>query len=521
MSNYQTTVNANKMIRGEIYDTLRKSLCSPASARSKKSFYEDFIQRMLEEAKKNPCGPLGQLLSRQIMQEDILDKLDSETEKLLARDVDFLEYRLCKQLYDEQKLVVMNTVSKNIILCTGRRTGKTNLLARWLVFKCTKPNSPCLYIHTKFENAIRQCFQLCVDAANAIELNIVKSSENEGVILFSNGSSIKFTGNSNRAAADTLRGYKYRAIAIDEAAFQCNMQYLIEDVCTPMLMDYTDSQLILASTPPRAPHTYYERCLLSNKWKTYEWDASKNPFIHDFDEYVKSVCANKGLTLDSPFIQREFYGKLAYDTEAQVFKDYKTYKKDNPPDFPIDYIYIGNDYGWAAYNGIVGVACNTQMKKGYVFFEEKFNHATVTDIINSNKRAMEAGKKLLIKYNAELGHIGIYGDTSDTSIIYEMNTVHHLPAWQCYKYDKETAIVQLAEFCRTGQILIPEGGFIADEFDQVLYKRDEEDNITSEIDDENAHPDIAMALLYASRQFAYAWGVQNIKDNTKKIGDYI
>ena len=36
-----------------------------------------------------------------------------------------------------------------------------------------------------------------------------------------------------------------------------------------------------------------------------------------------------------------------------------------------------------------------------------------------------------------------------------------------------------------------------------MYKRDENDNILSEIDDDLFHPDALDALLYASRQFAF------------------
>lgn len=510
-----TSLSANKLIKGEIYNSLRDALTKPIG-KTKKSWADTFIQEMLAEAKKNPGGPLGQLISRQLLQDDILSSLDEETNKLLSRDKDFMEYRIYKQCYKEQRDVLLDETSKYILVNTGRRTGKTNLSARWLVKHCATPNSPCYYIHLKFDNAIKQCFDLCIDSAQKAELGIESCSKNEGVIIFNNGSSIKFCGNSNKTEADKLRGGKARAIVIDEAAFQVNMNYMINDVLSPMMADYSDSQMLLISTPPRVPHTYYEACYRNNGWTKYEWYANKNPFIPDFDKFIEDLCKKKNITKESPFILREGYGQFVYDTEAQVYKGYQTYERDQKPDFPIDHIYIGNDYGWTAYNGIVGVATNDRLKKGYVFFEEKFNKLTVTGIIESNKRCMEAGKKLLIKYNAPLNNIQIVGDTSDTSIIYEMATVYRLPAYQCYKYDKATAIAQLAEMCRTGSILIPKNGKLADEFDQIVYKRDEEDNITPEIDEKLYHGDISMALLYASRQFAFAWGLQTRKDLTTK-----
>ena len=47
---------------------------------------------------------------------------------------------------------------------------------------------------------------------------------------------------------------------------------------------------------------------------------------------------------------------------------------------------------------------------------------------------------------------------------------------------------------------------MSDEFERILYKRDDEDNIIPEIDDEIFHPNIMMALLYASRQYWYDIG---------------
>lgn len=68
------------------------------------------------------------------------------------------------------------------------------------------------------------------------------------------------------------------------------------------------------------------------------------------------------------------------------------------------------------------------------------------------------------------------------------------------------AIQQLSDWCRTGRIQIPEKQTLEDEFERTVYKRDEQDNILPEIDDDLFHPDALDALLYASRQYAYDCG---------------
>jgi hypothetical protein len=65
-----------------------------------------------------------------------------------------------------------------------------------------------------------------------------------------------------------------------------------------------------------------------------------------------------------------------------------------------------------------------------------------------------------------------------------------------------------------------EDGEVANEFEQTLYKRDDQDNITSELD-EGYHPDITMALLYASRQYFYDCGLDaGGESGNKKTGEF-
>lgn len=509
-----------RQIKGDIYNSLRNALVSP-QGKSKKSWTDAFIQEMLKSAKQNPSGSLGQLLARQILQDDILSDLDAQTEKLLARDQDFLHYRLIKQLYDKQREVAYDKFISRKIIATSRRAGKTNLAARLLVDYCIEPGTPCLYIHTKAENCMTQCWPLIIEAAKDIELGIDKADSQAMIITFTNGSYIKLYGNKDKSSAPLLRGGKYKLIIIDEAQDQRNMVELVEDVCEPMLIDFKNSCMILQGTPPRRPKTYFESIWKKGKWKQYHFTMNENPFLpEDTEEYIKALAERKNITIDDPLILREYRGEFVYDVNAQVFRDYKTYdkEKDNPNNgLHIDEIVIGNDYGWAAYNSIIGVAIDNTKHKGYVYFESKFNKADVSKIISVNKNAVEIGKKILIQNGSDPGEVKIFGDTSDTAILEEMKRVHDLPAYQAWKYNKEEAITQLAEHCRTGAILIPNDGVLEDEFKQILYERDDDDNITPDIDDDKFHPDAMFALLYASRHWCYKWGLKSGAKEIKEI----
>lgn len=501
----------SKLIKGDIYKVIRQALVTP-DEKTKHSLINDFVPAFLKEAVKNPSGPIGQMLAKQLFQDDIISNLDAQTEKLLAKDIDFLEYRIMKQLFKQQRDVFLdNMVRRKCVMCS-RRAGKTELNVRLLVDTCATPGSPCLYVNLTFANAINQTFDKILDCAKAVELPVQQSSKADGFIIFANGSSITFKGNTNKAEADKIRGYKYRLAIIDEAQSQVNMNYLINEVVEPLLMDFADSIMILTGTPPRIKNTYFERAWNSKEWQNYHWTMFENPYIPNAEEQLERICAEKGLTPESDFIQREYYGVIAYDSEAQVFKGYQTYDE-VPEDFMPTDIVIGVDFGFSDYNGVVSLAFNSKTMECYAFHENKFNKSTSTAVIECIKNHYENAKMFMVdrarklNQDCDLANITIVTDSNEKTICYELSVNEKLPAYPCYKYDKVMAISQLSDWCRTGKIKVPKDGYLAEEFDMTVYKRDDNDNITSEIDD-SYHPDIADALLYASRQMWFSVGAE-------------
>ena len=523
MANVVTQNQITREIKGDIFAALRTALTAPASSKSKKSWTEAFIEQMLAEARKEPSGPLGQLVAKQIMQEDILSKLDAETDKALAKDVDFLEYRLMKLLYDKQREVFLDDMIHKKILIGSRRIGKTTLSTRLMVKDCIRPNRHALFIGLKFETAINLAFDETVRVAESVGLVITKKSKNDGNIEFTNGSKITFKGNYTVRDQDTnFQGDHYSLVVIDEVQSQKNVQHLIDDLLRPAMTDYPDSTMLLTGTPPRIKGTYAEKIWKEFKgWKHYSWTMAENPFIinenHTVESIIEDICKEKGITPDTPFIKREYFGSWEYDLESMVFKDYQKYKEIPATFIPTD-IAIGTDYGFSDYNSIIALAYNRTTSQAYVISERKFNKATVTDIINACKEVFEYCKKFAIERNSnfDFAKLAFYCDTSDQSITYELNTNYKIPAYNCYKYDKKMAIAQLSDWCRTGKIMIPEDGILQDEFERTVYKRDEQDNITSEIDDDLFHPDATDALLYASRQYAYDCGYDSGGQSTDK-----
>ena len=495
----------NVAIKNGVYEELRKQL-----AGGQTTYYSEFIEKYLKEAKKAPNSSAGKTVADIIFQQDILEKLDEQHQKEMANDLEFVQYKLFKQFFKEQREVLYEiNHSKRILTCCSRRAGKTDLASGAINIAAMIPNTRIIYVNLTYTNALNQIFDNTVERSERAGLVITNSSKSSGEIEWANGSSLRICGNSNNAEIDKLRGEKrVSLVIIDEFFHQRNMEYAINEVIGPLMLDIPNPTLLCLGTPPRIPKTYGERVWTTEKgWKKFHWTAEDNPYIPNYEEFIEELCKNKGITRDAPFIQREYYGVIgAYDTEAQVFKDYKTYKLDAPLDFVPEKVYIGIDWGFEDNNSIIALAASNE--KARVIEERKFNRASISEIIKQIGEVYSNSKKFLIENNknANISDVNIYCDTNNKELIYELYSVQKLPAYCCYKYNKAMAISQMSEFCRTGQIVVPEDGILADEFDRTLYKRDEEDNVLSEIDDDLFHPDSVFALLYAVRQYWFDYG---------------
>ena len=504
----EETKRVNKAIKNLVYEQLKQDLLNGDNAKQK-PYYQTFLNNYLKQALKDPNGRPATTIASMIFTPDILTALDASHEREMANDINFALYKLNENYFQEQRDVLVEiNHSKKILVCCSRRAGKSFFCAGAIVKSALKnPGSRIIYINLTFKNAIKQIWDHVIKASEAVGLQIDKSSKNDGEIEWVNGSSLRIKGNGNNGEADTLRGEsKVSLVVIDEAFHQKNMEYAINEVIMPFLVDLGDKSTILCTgTPPRIPHTYMEKLWNNDKsWRHYHWTGSNNPHISDFEKFIEEeVCKPKGLTKDAPFVQREYYGVIgAYDTEAMVFKNYQSYTE-LPTSFTANRIAIGCDWGFSDYNSIITVAYNTQSGEAYVIEEKKFNKATVSEIITEVKRSYEAAKNRF-----GIDDIQILCDTNEQSITYDLYANQHLPAYDAYKYDKASAIAQLSDWLRSGKIKVNANDiYLKDEFERTLYKRDEnDDSILPEIDDDIFHPDAIMALLYASRTIAFDMG---------------
>lgn len=499
-----------KRIGPEVSQYIRESLLKPVNENSKTTILQSMITNFIQAAIDDPEGKAAQVIMTPIFtsgDKGIVDILDDFQNKQMAQDNSWKRYRIRETLFSKQQEVFDDNENEEIEVICSRRAGKTEGNARKLTAACIEPDTPCLYINLTFSNAITQQFGLCLKLAQEYGLDIEKSSSNDGIITFKNGSSITFRGNSTSAEAEKLRGGKYKLIIVDEIGHQRWLKYLIEDVLSPLQKDFLHHQIIYTGTPPRVPHHYSEWLWNNPKVKHYHWTMKDNPFMPNAEEEIKKEAEKRGMSVDNTYIKREYLGIMgAYDTESQVYKGYQVYKDFPEYNFTPTNIYIGVDWGGVDNNAVCVLIADRYSKRGIVTEEFKQNSMSVTEICNKiiaiRDRAIDFARSKNPDY--DVNRTQIICDNNELDNLWELSKEYHIPnVCKAYKTDMMFAVQQLAEFVRTGKILIKEKGIISDEFDQILYKRDDDTGvILNELDDASYHGDIEAALRYASRNFA-------------------
>jgi tRNA splicing ligase len=100
-------------------------------------------------------------------------------------------------------------------------------------------------------------------------------------------------------------------------------------------------------------------------------------------------------------------------------------------------------------------------------------------------------------------HCIVIPDTNEPNTVFELQKIYNIPNVQKpYKHEMMWGVSQLQELVRSGIIKVLQDGEIADEFEQILYKRDDATGaVLNELDDDLYHGDLEAALRYASRHF--------------------
>lgn len=495
----ETMTKKLRRVQPEIDQAIQDKLFSRDT--SGKTFITSFISKCIDEAKKDPNSRMGIYMADKIFGSgDLITRLDAEVNKAMARDTAFQQYQIRNTLYDKQQEVFDNSTDKFIIVINSRRSGKTEMMGRLLAKRVCKPDQHCVYINRSFDAAVRQIQKPLETALEAAGLHY-KGTINGGKIEFDNGSWILIVGNNNAADVNKLRGEKIALCLCDECGHMRHLRELMNEIIGPATMDYADSQIIMVGTPPRTKNGFVQELWEKGKVRKYHWTFKDNPFIPNKDNVIQEACEMFGVSPDSNFIKREYYGDMyAYDTEAIYIKHYDKAEPDK--DKLYSHAYVGVDWGYEDKAAVVGILADKNAKKLYIV--KDWSEAK-KGIVEISQRVQEMVEYLKNNYRLDR-EPQVICDTNEKSAAQDLYTTYHISnVMLAYKYDLNYALDQLSDWFSASTVVIsPNAKATIEDADNMVWKRDEDtDQIIHELDDDSYHGNAMFAVLYTSRQFAY------------------
>lgn len=276
-------------------------------------------------------------------------------------------------------------------LCT-RRAGKTHGAAARLLLDAQRvPNSAALYLALTRKSAKRLLWPKLKESARTYDIPL-KFNESELTAYLPNGSCVILYGADQENLGERLRGDAYCVVVIDEAAsFGEHLQYLIDDILLPALMDHQGS-LVLIGTPGPIPHgVFYDATTdLERGWNVHKWTVYDNIHLPHAKEWVRKLKITKKWTDDNPTYLREYKGIWTADPDALVYR--YTPGKNDVAELPsgIDFEYIlGVDLGYEDPFAMSVIAYSTDHPVAYLVHSEHYKHQTPTQWAEHIKRVQK------------------------------------------------------------------------------------------------------------------------------------
>jgi hypothetical protein len=314
--------------------------------------------------------------------------IETRVGRLKARNVKPGTLALDKVLFEPQYRFASDPARFKTALCS-RRAGKTVACAAALLDAALqRPGVVVLYISISRLNSKRLIWRTLLDLNRDYRLGGAPV-ESELYLRFGNGSIIYLAGISDKNEIQKFRGLPLALCICDESqTLPGYLGELVDAVIVPALMDYNGS-LALVGTPPPAAAGYFIDCARSATWSHHAWTAFDNPWILKKSgktprKHLEEEMLRRGVLESDPIIQREWYGRIALDESALVFKYDSTRNHfDELPATrrPWEYV-IGCDLGWDDFDAVSVLAWSEDSPNVYLVEESVLNKQTVTQIGN-------------------------------------------------------------------------------------------------------------------------------------------
>jgi hypothetical protein len=416
-------------------------------------------------------------------------------------------FRLSEFLFKKQLDFVSDAAAFKTAVCS-RRAGKTVSCAAHLIdIAIYNKEVICLYITLSRSNAKKLIWPE-IKKINREYMLGGSPDEADLSMKFPNGSIIYLAGANDKSEIEKFRGLPIKLCYIDECqSFKEYISELIDDVLAPALMDYAGS-ICLIGTPRAVPSGYFHKCSVeSSAWSKHSWTFFDNPFISKksgltHKQLLDRELTRRGVAVDDPSIQREWFGKWALDLDSLLLRYEPAINHfDILP--PAKYHFLlGIDLGYVDADALAVLAWSESSPYTYLVEELVTSKQGLTELVHqieSVRRRYDISKCVI-----DEGGLG-------KKIADELRRRYAIPLQAADKVRKFENLALLNDALRRGHFKAKKNSRFAQDTYLVEIDRDRTtpDKIRLK---EGFHSDIIDAVLYAFRESpSYAYEPPSIK----------
>jgi hypothetical protein len=412
----------------------------------------------------------------------------AEAEGILTRRIAARTPDLMSSLFGMQRRFVESDAVFTDATCS-RRAGKTHGAATKLIKGYMKRGgrAPSLYFTLTRGTAKRNIWPTLLELNRRHNLGF-EPNEADLVLKKAGQGAIYLAGIDNRSEIDKLRGTGWGEVVGDEAqAFPAYFKELVEDVLVPSFMDHK-GHLSLIGTPGPVPVGYFHEITQSDEWEHFRWTCFDNSHV-DAAGLLATTLKMRGVEESDPSIQREFFGRWAWDANSLVFRyDPTRNAYANRPEAQSWSYVIGVDLGFDDADAISVLAWSESSPDIYLVDEWVGTKQSITDL----------GLRLAA-FKAKYDPLDIVADTGGLGkkIADEISQRTGIPISAAEKERKLEHIELLNDALRSGRFYAKADSRFAQ--DAMLVEWDRTNPEKPKISD-RFHSDICDSVLYAYRR---------------------
>lgn len=378
--------------------------------------------------------------------------------------------------------------------CCSRRAGKSEGCGYALLRSAQKrPGSVSMYLTLDRTDAKVILWERVKDLNSAFRLG-GKPNESDLTLRMPNGSLVLLAGAGDEKKIKKRRGVPIGIAIIDEAQnFPTSLKGLVDDVIVPALMDY-DGELWLTGTPSPVPVGFFYEATQNTGWSHHGWTAFENPWIEKKSgkparAHLDAELARRGVSETDPSVQREWYGRWAYDPNALVFRWSAANAMAAPATGEWQTV-IGVDLGFDDADAIAVLGFADGRPEAHLREEWVGTKQTITQLAERLGAAIAKHNPLAVVMDT--GGLG-------KKIAEEIRKRHALPIKAAEKQRKFEFIELLNDAMRSGRFFAPAASRFAQDCMLVEWDREKSRNDKLVVSD-RYHSDICDAVLYAFRE---------------------